>query len=470
MTEVTTAASVGALDSSALAELREGFRGEVIEPGTPAYDESRVVFNGMFERRPAVILKPAGTADVIRAVGLAKLSGLPLAIRGGGHSVAGFSLADGGIVIDMRGLKGIRVDPRNRTARAQAGLNWGEFDRETQAFGLATTGGRISSTGVPGFTLSSGSGWLERKLGLAADNLISADVVTADGEVVTATENENADLLFGLRGAGGNFGVVTEMEFRLAPIGPLVHGGLFLFDPAKSADVIRTWRDISETAPNELGWLVASVCAPPEPFVPEQWHHQRMVGVLGMVAGASDEEAEALVAPLKALGPVVPIWQQMPYTAFQSIIDAANPYGRRNYWRMHNVGDLGESLIDTYIERAGAIPSPFTAFLILHMGGAVASVGENDTALSGRAAPFNIHLNAMWEGDADTENIEWVKDTSEALESYMTGGVALNFYTEIGDAELADSYGQKLQRLRDLKAKYDPENLFRLNQNIAPAA
>jgi FAD/FMN-containing dehydrogenase len=323
---------------------------------------------------------------------------------------------------------------------------------------------------VSGFTLSSGSGWLERKLGFAADNLLSVDVVTADGEVVTATAEENADLFWGLRGGGGNFGVVTEMEFRLAPVGPLVHGGLFLFDPAQSADVIRTWRDISETAPDGLGWAVASVCAPPEPFVPEQWHGQRMIAVLGMLAGASDEEAEKIVAPLRALGPVVPIWQPMPYTAFQAIIDAANPYGRRNYWRIHNLGDANESLIDTFVDRASAISSPFTAFIMIRMGGAVESVGESDTALSGRSAPFNIHLNAMWEGDADTENIAWVKDTTEALEPHIVAGSPLNFYTEIGEAELADSYGQKLQRLRELKAKYDPTNLFKLNQNIAPAA
>jgi FAD/FMN-containing dehydrogenase len=468
MTEVSTT-SAGALEASALAELREGFRGAVIEPGSPEYEEARAVFNGMFDRRPAVILKPAGTADVIRAVGLAKLSGLPLAVRGGGHSLAGFSVAEGGIVIDMRGMKGIRVDPKNRTARAQAGLNWGEFDRETQAFGLATTGGRVSTTGVAGFTLSSGSGWLERKLGFAADTLVSVDVVTADGEVVTATDDENADLLFGLRGGGGNFGVVTEMEFRLAPIGPLVYGGLFLFDPAQSGDVVRTWRDICDTAPDGLGWGVASVSAPPEPFVPEQWRGKRVIGVLGMLTGA-DDQAESIVAPLKALGPIVAIWQQMPYAAFQSLIDGANPYGRRNYWRLHNLGDLSESAIDTFTDRAAAIPSPYTAFIIARMGGAVASVGENDTALSGRAAPFNVHLNSMWEGDADTENIEWVKNSSEAFAAHVIPGMPLNFYTEIGEAELAESYGQKLQRLRKLKAKYDPANLFRLNQNIAPAA
>jgi FAD/FMN-containing dehydrogenase len=266
-----TVARVGVLEATALNELREGFRGDVIEPSSAEYDTARAVFNGMFDRRPAAILRPAGTADVIRAIGLARLSGLPLAIRGGGHSVAGFSMADGGIVIDMRGMKGIRVDPKRRTARAQAGLNWGEFDRETQAFGLATTGGRVTTTGVPGFTLGSGSGWLERLHGYAADNLISVDLVTAEGEVVTATEDENAELLWGLRGGGGNFGVVTEMEFKLHDVGPMVYGGLAAFDPEQSHEVIRMWRDISGDAPEALGWAVASVTAPPEPFVPQEW-------------------------------------------------------------------------------------------------------------------------------------------------------------------------------------------------------
>src|SRR5581483_3386560 len=315
--------TTGALAAEALTELREGFRGSVHEPGSPGYDAARVVFNGMFERRPAVVLQPAGSADVI---------------RGAGHSVAGFSSSEGGILLDMSAMKGIRVDPKKRTARAQAGLDWGAFDRETQAFGLATTGGRVTTTGVVGFTLGSGSGWLERRLGFAGDNLISADVVTADGELVTATEDENAELLWGLRGGGGNFGVVTEMEFKLAPVGPMVTGGLMLFDPKQFAEVIRTWRDISETAPRSLGWATASVSAPPLPFVPAEWHFKRMIGVIGMVAG--DDDAEALVAPLKALNPVVAVWHEMPYTFFQGLIDAANPYGRRNYWRAYNITDV----------------------------------------------------------------------------------------------------------------------------------
>jgi FAD/FMN-containing dehydrogenase len=463
-----TIASAGVLEAAALDELREGFRGEVMEPGSPAYDESCTVFNGMFGRRPATILRPAGTADVIRAIGLARLSGLPLAIRGGGHSVAGFSLCEGGIVIDMRGMKGIRVDPNKRTARAQAGLNWGEFDRETQAFGLATTGGRVTTTGVPGFTLGSGSGWLERKHGFAADNLISADIVTADGEVVTATENENADLLWGLRGGGGNFGVVTEMEFQLHEVGPMVYGGLAAFDPEQSHEVIRMWRDMSDDAPEALGWAVASVTAPPAPFVPQEWQGKRVIAIAGQFAGDL-EEAERLMKPLRGLKPILDLWQPMPYLAVQQLLDPANPYGARSYWRAYNVGGIDESAIDTFVERSAMIPSPLTAFIMLGLGGAISRVGEDDTALSGRNVPFNVHLNGIWESEAeDEENIAWVRETTTAFAPYTVPGMALNFTTEISTADLEDSYGGKLQRLRKLKSTYDPTNLFRLNQNIPP--
>jgi FAD/FMN-containing dehydrogenase len=465
MTSIGTAPPSTALDSGALHELREGFRGEVTEPGDQSYDERREVFNGMFDRRPAVILRPTGTADVIRAVGLARLTGLPFAIRGGGHSVAGFSGVDGGIVLDTRALKGIRIDPERRTARVQAGVDWGELDREAQQFGLAVTGGRVTTTGVVGFTIGSGSGWLERKLGLAADNLLSADIVTADGEVVVATRDENSELLWGLSGGGGNFGVVTELEFQLHPVSPVVYAGLMAFDPAKGADVIRTWRDISANAPDDLGWAVASVTAPPEPFVPAEWHGKRVWAVLGEYAGAHDK-AKRLLEPLQALGPLFDLFQPMPYTMFQGLIDPANPYGRRNYWRAHNAEDTP---VDVLLERAEAIPSPFTAFIVVGMGGAVARVGDDDTAIGGRQAPFSVHINTMWEGEENDEaNIGWARQTTETLAPWISPGAPLNFYTEVGEGEIEDSFGSRLARLRRLKRTYDPGNLFRLNQNIAP--
>jgi FAD/FMN-containing dehydrogenase len=456
------------LDAEALSELREGFRGAVIGPDDSGYESVRAGFNGMFDQRPAAILRPTGTADVIRAIGLARLSGASLAVRGGGHSVAGFSSCDDGVVIDLRDLRAVRVDAKRRTATAQAGVDWGTFDRETQQFGLATTGGRVSTTGVVGFTIGSGSGWLERKLGFACDTLLRADVVTADGEVVVATRDENEELLWGLSGGGGNFGIVTELEFQLHEVGPIVYAGLQLFDPAQAREVIATWRDISADAPDELGWAIASVVAPPEPFVPEQWHGKRMWGVLGQFAGPQDE-AERLLAPLRKLKPVVDLFQAMPYTVIQGLIDGANPYGRRNYWRAHNVTGLEESTIDTMIEVGDRAPSPFTAMILAHMGGAVSRVGEDDTAISGRAAPFALHLNCMWEGaDGDDANIAWTRGATEAFASVISPGMALNFYTEIGESELNDSYGSKVKRLRALKRQYDPTNLFRLNQNIRP--
>jgi hypothetical protein len=465
MTDTVAAPS---LDPDALSEVREGFRGEIIEPDHAHYDEARAVFNGMFDRRPAVILRPTGTADVIRALGLAKASGLPFAIRGGGHSVAGFSSTEGGIVLDLSALQGVRVDPEKRTARAQGGVNWGTFDRETQQFGLAVTGGRVTTTGVAGFTTGSGSGWLERKYGFACDNLISADVVTADGEVVVANDKENADLFWALKGGGGNFGVITELEFKLHPAGPIVYGGLAAFDPAKGREVINTWRELCDGAPGDLSWVVASIVAPPEPFVPEQWQGERMWAIAGQFAGSQDD-AEKVLAPMRALGPEVDLFQPMPYTVVQSLIDGANPYGRRNYWRAHNLADFDDKLTDTLLAQSETMPSPFSALLVLNMAGAIADVGEEDTALGGRQAPFSVHMNTMWEGaDGDDANIAWTRGATEAFSPWISSGMALNFYTEVGDNEISDSFGARLKKLTTVKQKYDPGNLFRLNQNIKP--
>ena len=421
------------------------------------------------DRRPRVVLRPAGAADVIRAIGFATMSGLPFAIRGGGHSVAGFSTCDGGIVLDMSSMKGIRVDPERRTVRAQPGLTWGELDRETQAFGLAVTGGRVTNTGIVGFTLGTGSGWLERKLGFACDNLVRADVVTAAGELVTASEDENPELLWGLRGGGGNFGVVTELEFRLAPVGPLVYAGMMLFPLDKAPEVVRTWRDVAGGGPDELGAGVGIITVPPLEFVPEEWRFKKACGVLGLYAGAP-EDAERTIKPLRDLQPFLDLWQPMPYTVIQGLIDEGNPFGRRNYWRAHNLTDLDDAVIDTYIEAGSTASSPFTATLLVSLGGAIARVGEDDTAVSGRSAPFAFHSNGMWEdAAADEENIAWVRRTSEELAPHIAEGISLNFASDIGERDLQESFGSaKVERLRALKRRYDPENLFRLNQNIKP--
>jgi FAD/FMN-containing dehydrogenase len=467
---MATTVSPPALEADALEQLRGDFRGEIVEPADSAYDELRGVFNGMFDRRPRIILRPAGAADVIRGIGLARTSGLPLAIRSGGHSVAGFSSVEGGIVLDLRAMKGIRVDPHWQTVRAQAGINWGELDRETQAFGLAVTGGRVTTTGVVGFTTGTGSGWLERKFGFAADNVLRADIVTADGEIVTASEDENQELLWGLKGGGGNFGVVTEMELKLSPLAPIVYGGLAAFPPEKAAELARLWRDLSNES-DDIGWAIASITAPPAPFVPTEWHGKRVPAIAGMIAG-SHEEAQKILAPIRALGPIVDLWQPMPYTMVQALLDPSNPYGRQNYWRAHNLDDLDDSVVDVWLEAAETAPSPFTAVIMLNGGGAIANLGENDTAISGRKSPFNFHLNGMWEDPtASDENIAWVKGVSKVLAPHISEGISLNFATEIGDDALTESFGaKKVERLRALKDRYDPTNVFRLNQNIAPTA
>lgn len=458
------------LEAEALEQLRGEFRGEIVEPADPEYDELRGVFNGMFDRRPRVILRPAGVADVVRGIGLARTSGLPLAVRNGGHSVAGFSSVDEGIVLDLRLMKGIRVDPDAKTARAQGGVNWGELDHETQAFDLAVTGGRVTTTGVVGFTTGTGSGWLERKFGFAADNVIAADVVTADGELVRASEQENEELLWGLKGGGGNFGVVTEIEFKLAALARIVYGGLLAFRPEQAEEVARLWRDLSHKS-DDIGWAVASITAPPAPFVPEEWHGRRVPAIPGMIAGPHDE-AEKILKPLRALGPIVDLWQPMPYTVVQTLLDPANPYGRQNYWRARNLTDLPDAAVDVWLEAAETAPSPYTAVIMLNAGGAIEKVGENDAAVSGRTSPFNFHLNGQWEdANAADENIAWVRKVSDALAPHVAEGISLNFQTEIADDVLKESFGApKVARLRKLKDRYDPTNLFRLNQNIAPSS
>jgi FAD/FMN-containing dehydrogenase len=467
---MATALTGQALEAEALEQLRGEFRGEIVEPADPAYDALRGVFNGMFDRRPRVILRPAGAADVIRGIGLARTSGVPLAIRNGGHSVAGFSSVDDGIVLDLRAMKGIRVDPNGKTVRVQGGVNWGELDRETQAFSLAVTGGRVTTTGVVGFTAGTGSGWLERKYGFAADNVLSADVVTAEGEIVHTSEKENPELLWGLKGGGCNFGVVTEMEFRLSPLEPIVYGGLAAFTPDKAAALAKLWRDLSHEN-DDIGWALASITAPPEPFVPQEWHGKRVPAIAGMIAGRHDE-AEKILAPIRALGPIVDLWQPMPYTVVQGLLDPPNPYGRHNYWRAHNLDGFGDDVVDVWLEAAETAKSPFTAVIVLNGGGAIGRVGENDTAVSGRSSLFNLHLNGMWEDPAATdENVAWVKGVSKALAPHISEGISLNFATEIGDDALKESFGaKKVERLRALKDRYDPTNLFRLNQNIKPTA
>src|SRR5215212_7107011 len=321
------------LEEAAIQEFAANFRGELVRPEDDRYDNARAVFNCMIDRRPALIARCTGVVDVVAAVNFARENELVVAVRGGGHSVPGYGTCDGGLVIDLSPMKGVWVDPEARSARAQAGLTWGEFDRETQHFGLATTGGRVTHTGIAGQTLGSGSGWLERKYGLTCDNLISSEVVTASGEVLKASEEENEDLFWGLRGGGGNFGVVTSFEYRLHPVGPIVLGGMLLHSFSKAGEFLRFWRDYMEDAPDELGGAPAILTAPPAPFVPEHMKGKLAVGLIVFYAG-SPEEGEEWVRPLKQFGPPqVDLVEPMPYTVIQTLLDPANPPGRNNYWK-----------------------------------------------------------------------------------------------------------------------------------------
>jgi FAD/FMN-containing dehydrogenase len=459
-----------ALGEATLRELRESLRGELVLPSDSAYDEARSVWNGMIDRRPALIARCTGTSDVIAAIGFARSEGLDVAVRGGSHNVAGNATCDGGIVIDLSPMKGIRVDPDARSVRAQGGLTWGELDAETQAFGLATTGGLVTTTGVAGFTLGGGIGWMMRKHGLACDNLIAADLVTADGQTVHTSETENSELLWGLRGGGGNFGVVTEFEFRLHPVSHVL-GGLLAWPAAAGRDVLRFWRDWIRDTPDELCTMAAFLYAPPEPFVPPE-----VVGqpIFALACFHLDPEgsAEHDLRPLRDLHPAVDVLGPMPYSAIQGMFDAGTPRGSRNYWRSGYVDRLSDEAIDVIMSAVPGIPSPLGQLHIHQMGGAVSRVPSAATAFGSRQAPYLMNYIGLWlDAAEDEKNTAWVKASSDAMARYGTGTRYVNFLGDEGDAGVNSAYeAETLTRLRDLKAKYDPTNFFHLNQNIKPAS
>jgi FAD/FMN-containing dehydrogenase len=459
------------LDEAAVQEFAATFRGELIRPGEDGYDSARVVFNAMIDRHPALIARCTGVADVIAAVNFARASELVVAVRGGGHSVPGYGVCEGGIVIDLSPMKGIWVDPGARTVRAQAGVTWGEFDRETQQFGLAVTGGRVTHTGISGLTLGSGSGWLERKYGLTCDNLISAEIVTANGEFLKASESENEDLFWGLRGGGGNFGVVTSFEYRLHPVGPIVLGGMLLYPFGRAAELLRFWRDYMETAPDELGTAPAFITAPPAPFVPEHMQGQIVAGLIVCYAG-SPEEGEGWVRPFREFGPEVDLVQPIPYTVVQSLLDPGNPPGRNNYWKAENLRELGDEAVSTIVTHAARMTSPFTHVVLQPMGRAISRLGEDETALGGRDAAYALHAISVWENPAEPEtHIAWTREFLDALQPFTTPGISLNFTSDQSQDKVKASFGpEKYERLVALKNKYDPKNLFRLNQNVKPSA
>lgn len=463
VTQLVRDEALSHLDDEVVATFREGLRGVSFIPGDEGYDAARTIWNAMIDRRPALIAQCAGVADVIASVNFARSHRLPLAVRGGGHNVAGIALCDDGLVIDLSPMKGIRVDPVACIARVQGGVTWGELDQESQAFGLATTGGVIPGTGVAGLSRGGGLGWLMRAFGLACDNILSADVVTADGRLVTASATENADLFWGLRGGGGNFGVVTSLEFRLHKVGPDLVAGPLFHPLAKGGEVLRHFRDLAPTLPD------AFLCHAGLLFSPEE---APLVALLPAYIGAV-EEGRAAVRELRAFGPpVADLVGPMPYRSLQAFFDPAFPVGRRNYWKSAFLQGLADDAIDALVEGFARAPSPSATIFIEQLGGAMARVDPNATAFPHRAAPFNLMVLTAWDDPADDAvNLSWVRDVWTKLRPHIEGGVYVNYLSDLryeGENRVRAAYGPNYDRLVALKRKYDPDNLFRTNHNIAP--
>ncbi|MQA73373.1 MAG: FAD-binding protein [Solirubrobacterales bacterium] len=459
------------IDEAAVGRLADHLDGEVIGPHGAGYDEARKVFNGMIDRRPALIARCASTDDVVAAVDCARQNGLPVAVRCGGHSVVGMSVCDDGMLIDLAGVSEVDVDPEARVARTGGGVLWGEFDAATQPHGLHTPGGRVTTTGVGGFTTGGGYGWTSSMHGLTSDNLLSAEVVTADGRVLTASEDENEDLFWGIRGGGGNFGVVTRFDFELHELGPIVLAGEALWPIERAPEVVRAWRDYVERAPDELSTGCAVVIAPPEDFVPEHLHGRPALAIVGMYVG-DPEAGAAVVQPLKELAPDLDLFQPMPYTDFQALLDPANPPGLRNYFRGDYLDGLSDAAIDVYLERATETVSsttPLAQIVIFRLGAGVTSVADEATAFSHRDAAYLFHPILLWEDPAEDERqTASGRGLGEAMQPFGTGASYLNFTPDRD--RVRDAFGtEKYRRLVALKDRYDPENLFRVNQNIVPA-
>jgi FAD/FMN-containing dehydrogenase len=461
--------SAGLTRDAASKQLRSGFRGRVITRGDEGYDESRTLFNAMIDKRPAVIAQCATVEDVVAAVRVGRESGLPTAVRSGGHSVAGMSTVDGGLVIDLRNMKDTEVDAAARTARCGPGVTWGEFDRATQEHGLATTGGRVSTTGVAGLTLGGGSGWLERKHGLACDNLTAVELVTAAGEQVRASATENPDLFWALHGGGGNFGVATAFEFALYPVGPTVLAGLMLWPGERGREVTHAIRETMADAPDELSLMVLYMTGPPEDFVPGELQGRLCCTAGFFWAGESPEDGEPYARRLRALEPSVDLVAPMPYTEFQCMID--DPPGLRNYWTADYLRELSDEAIEVFASHSDRLPVPSVCqSIIFSWGGQVARVTPEASPMAQRDARWVHHPYALWESaERDAEHMAWARAISADLKRFAAGGIYLNFIGDEGHERIRAAYGENYERLARIKARYDPDNFFRLNHNIVPS-
>jgi FAD/FMN-containing dehydrogenase len=436
-----------------------GIRGQILSPADADYETARRVFNGMMDRRPKMIIRPSGIADVDRCVAYARDHGLPLSIRGGGHNVAGNAVADGGLVIDHSHLRQVTVDAANQIADAQPGATWYDFDQATRVHGLATTGGLISSTGVAGFTLGGGIGWLVRRHGLACDNLVEADVITAEGLKLRAAEDGDRDLLWALRGGGGNFGVVTRFRFRVHPLGP-VAGGLLVHPRPKAAEVLRFWRDFVREAPEELTTIAALMTTP---------DGHAAVG-LALCHSGSPIQAKLDLTPLREFGPpAMDHVETMPYTVLQTALDPTAPIGARNYWKSDFLPELTDDAIDAFVEGANRMLSPLSQVHIHHLGGAAAREPRGGSAFGHRRAGFVYNLIGMWNDPAeDSTHVAWARSLFDGLRPFSAGAAYVNFLGDDGQERVRAAYGPGYARLAELKRRYDPDNVFCLNQNILP--
>jgi FAD binding domain/Berberine and berberine like len=454
-----------------LNRLRQVIEGEVIRPGDAAYDEARKVWNGAIDRSPALIVRCTGVTDVVASVRFARARDLLVSVRGGGHGVGGHAVCDGGLVIDLSPMKTIAVDPSRRTAWAEAGVLWGELDKGTQAFGLATTGGVVTHTGIAGLTLGGGIGWLMRKHGATVDNLLSAQLVTVEGDVVAASAEENADLFWGIRGGGGNFGIVTSFEYRLHRVGPLVLAGPLIHSLEDAPDVLRFYGDFIAQAPDELTTIFNLRLAPPLPLIPAEIHGRPVVMISVCYCG-SIEEGEALLQPLRVFGtPLVDAINPSPYTALQGMFDATVPHGWRYYWKSWELPPLTDGAVDTLVEHAALQTSPLSYCITFQLGGAVSRVAWEETAFSQRAVAHNVNINGVWlDDDEEPErHIDWTRRFYAALEPFACDRAYVNFLGDEGAERVRAAFGEeKYGRLVALKETWDPTNFLRHNHNIEP--
>jgi FAD/FMN-containing dehydrogenase len=443
-------------------------QGNVLLPGSGEYDIARAVFNGMIDRKPGLIAQPATTEDVQKCVLFAKEHGLLISVKGGGHSAPGYAVCDDGLMVDLSLMNNISVDPKTKTVVAGGGVTWGPFDAATQEHGLAVTGGRNPTTGIGGLTLGSGSGWLERRLGYTVDNLLGAEVVTGNGDVLQASANENAELFWGLRGGGGNFGIVTRFKYQLHDIGPIVFGGQLGFPRFMAKQVIRAYRDFIENAPDEVGGAVALICAPRQDPVPPPVQGMPVVGIVVCYTGKPEDGPEA-IKPLLALNPVINMTEPMPYVAVQDLLTASNPPGRRQYWKAGMYMELPDEMIDAVADAAEKPISEETVVLLQPLGGQVHRVADDASAMGWRKAKWALHILGTWgEANEDADQIAWVRNVWEAAHPYEHEGTYLNYLMDEGENRVRESFGPNYDRMVSLKNKYDPTNLFCFNQNIKP--